>query len=116
MNEEDRIQSLQDTLGHVATLATTLSLDGISVRTLHYDGDMDGQWDNLQTAEDIKIRMDKVVCDGRTPLGTILSRKVLEPMVLNKARHGLLKKPVIVIIITDGEESCGLDASVYSFS
>jgi hypothetical protein len=53
---------------------------------------MDGQWDNLQTAEDIKIRMDKVVCDGFTPLGTILSKKVLNPMVLDKARHGLLKK------------------------
>jgi hypothetical protein len=107
MNEGDRIQSLQDTLGRVATLATTLSPNGISVRTLHHDGDMDGQWDNLQTAEDIKIRMDKVVCDGFTPLGTILSKKVLNPMVLDKARHGLLKKPVIVVIITDGEGSCG---------
>jgi hypothetical protein len=116
MYEEDRIQSLQDTLGRVAALATTLSPDGISVRTLHHDGDMDGRWNNLRTAEDIKNRMDEIVWGGPTPLGTILSRKVLEPMILDRARHGLLKKPVIVVIITDGEESCGLDASVYSFS
>jgi hypothetical protein len=107
MNEGGRIQSLQDTLGCIATLATTLSPDGISVRTLHHDGDTDGQWDNLQTAEDIGKRMDRVVWDGQTPLGTILSRKVLKPMVLDKARNGLLKKPVIVVIITDGEESRG---------
>jgi Mg-chelatase subunit ChlD len=115
MTEEDRTQSLQDTLGRVATLATTLSPDGISVRTLHGE-DMDGQWDNLQTVEDIKKRMDKVAWGGLTPLGTILSRKVLKPMVLDKARHGSLKRPVIVVIITDGEESCGLNTYVYSFS
>jgi hypothetical protein len=107
MKEEDRIQSLQDTLGRVATLATTLSPDGISVRTLHHGRDMDGQWDNLRSAEDIKNRMNEVVWEGLTPLGTILSKKVLEPMVLCKARNRSLKKPVIVVIITDGEESCG---------
>jgi hypothetical protein len=107
MDQENRIQDLQDTLRRVATLATILSPDGISVRTLHYGGDMDGQWDNLKTAKDIENRMDKVVYDGNTPLGTILEKKILKPMILDKARHDLLKKPVIVIIITDGEDSCG---------
>jgi hypothetical protein len=113
MEEEDRIQSLQDTLRSVAELATALSPGGISIRTLHHNGDMDGQWDNLRTAEDVNIRMDEVVYHGFTPLGTILSREVLEPMVLNKARNGSLKKPVFVVIITDGEESCEIRASNY---
>jgi hypothetical protein len=109
MQEEDRIPALRDTLGRVATFATILSADGISVRILNYSGDVGGLWDNLKTVEDVKNRMDRVTYHGGTPLGTILSSKVLEPMILTKAKYGSLKKPVIVVIITDGEESCDSD-------
>lgn len=45
----------------------------------------------------------KVHFDGMTPLGTNLQKKVLEPLVLQPARHGSLRKPVLIITITDGE-------------
>ena len=40
---------------------------------------------------------------GTTPLGTNLDRKVLQPLVINPARSSQLRKPVLVIVITDGE-------------
>ncbi len=42
---------------------------------------------------------------GTTPLGTSLDRKVLQPLVLGPARSQQLRKPVLVIAITDGESS-----------
>ena len=40
---------------------------------------------------------------GTTPLGTNLDRKVLQPLVIGPARSSQLRKPVLVIVITDGE-------------
>ena len=104
MTFEDRFLDLEDTLRRVATFATILSPDGISIRMLNHIESEQGLWDNLKTVEDVKKRMDEVVYDGSTPLGTKLRGKVLKPM-LSKAASGNLKKPVIVVIITDGEES-----------
>lgn len=39
---------------------------------------------------------------GLTPLGTSLDQKVLQPMLLNPARAGQLRKPLLVIVISDG--------------
>ena len=108
MLSENRFLDLEDTLGRVATFATILSPDGISIRILNYDGDERGRWDNLRTVEDVKKRMKRVEYDGGTPLGTRLWSKVLEPMILNKAKSRELRKPVIVVIITDGEESAAM--------
>jgi hypothetical protein len=105
MQFEDRFLALEDTLERVATFATILSPDGISIRILNYSEDEQGLWDNLKTAGDVNRRMKELNYDGGTPLGTRLSSKILEPMILSKAKHGLLKKPVIIVIITDGEES-----------
>jgi len=108
MKSEDRFIALEDTLRRVATFATILSPDGISVRILNYSGDEQGWWDNLKTVADVNKRMKKIDYEGRTPLGTRLSSKILEPMILSKAKYGSLRKPVIVVIITDGEESAVL--------
>lgn len=55
---------------------------------------------NEQAAIDL---VTQVKFSGLTPLGTELQRKILEPLVLSPARQGRLQKPVLVIIITDGE-------------
>ena len=39
---------------------------------------------------------------GMTPLGTGLDRKVIQPLVVSRARANQLQKPVLAIIITDG--------------
>ena len=45
----------------------------------------------------------KAKFNGGTPLGTMLDRKILQPMLLKPARSNSLKKPLLVIVITDGE-------------
>lgn len=105
MHEEDRIPALRDILGRVAMFATILSPDGISVRILNYDEDTGGRWDNLKTVDEIERRMRQVNYVGDTRLGSLLWSKVVMPMILDKAQRRTLKKPVIVVIITDGEAS-----------
>lgn len=95
--------ALKDTLERVATFATILSPDGISLRLLNYNEDEKGNFDHLTTVKDIAKRLEKIQCVGDTKLGTILEQKIIKPMILDKVRKGTLKKPVIVVIITDGE-------------
>jgi hypothetical protein len=59
-----------------------------------------------------KNRIDKVIYNSSILLGIILLRKGLEPIVLNKVRYSLLKKPIIVVIIIDSKESYSLGASI----
>lgn len=41
--------------------------------------------------------------DGRsTPMGSSLDSKILQPLILTPARQGQLRKPALVLIITDG--------------
>ena len=105
MQEEDRVEALRDTLQRVSRFATLLSPEGISVRILNHYGDHDGRWDNLSTVESVNRRMDEVSYAGSTPLGIRLWEKILYPLVIGKANSNTLKKPVVVIVITDGEVS-----------
>jgi len=95
--------ALEETLKRVAKFATVLSEDGISIRFLNYDGDNNSEFDNLAKVKDIDKKFARIQCVGSTKLGTILNNKIVEPMILSKAREKTLRKPVIVVIITDGE-------------
>ena len=46
---------------------------------------------------------------GATPLGTSLDRKVLQPLVVAPAYNQHLRKPVLCLIITDGEQKASLE-------
>jgi len=105
MLDDNRMPALQDMLERVAKFATVLNPDGIFLRLLNSTADEKGQFDNLRTVEDIK-KLANVKCSGDTRLGEILNKKIVKPMILEKAIKGTLKKPVIVVIITDGEP-CG---------
>jgi hypothetical protein len=39
---------------------------------------------------------------GLTPLGTQLDAKIIQPLLLAPARSGQLKKPLLIVILTDG--------------
>lgn len=105
MQEEDRIPDLRDTVGRVAQFATILSPDGMYIRRLNEDHLPTRFWNGLKTVDDVDRKMDQVSYDGGTPLGQRLRDKILEPLVLDKAFVNMLKKPVVVITITDGELS-----------
>jgi hypothetical protein len=99
------MSALKDTLERVARFATILSPDGISLRLLNYNEGDKGNFDHLTTVKSITEKFEKIQCSGDTKLGTILEKKITKPMILDKAGKGVLKKPVIVVIITDGEVS-----------
>ncbi|KAF2458875.1 hypothetical protein BDY21DRAFT_339116 [Lineolata rhizophorae] len=101
MNDEDRIPALKDTLGRVAEIATLLEPKGISIRFLNYT--KDGSLDNLKSASEIQHKARKVKFKGVTQLGTVLREKIVKPKILQKVASGTYEKPLITVIITDGE-------------
>jgi hypothetical protein len=100
MTEGNRIFALQETVKNVAKFATQLEPSGISIRFLNYD--QDTNFDNLTDLNDIECKTKKIFYNGDTRLGQKLQSKVISPIV-KKAKANVLRKPVIVALITDGE-------------
>lgn len=100
MFEEDgkRLDDLKEILSIVATAASMFDQDGISVRFMNSMV----QGNNINSKEAAEALISQVRFQGLTPMGTSLRHKVLEPLVIGPARNGQLKKPVLVITITDG--------------
>src|SRR3984957_9295168 len=102
MNQEARIAALKDPLSRVAEIAAILEPAGISVRFLNYKNDL--RFDNL-TVVNIREKINKAKFDGLTRIGTVLEEKIIRPMIFNKVSEGRFKKPLIVVVITDGSVS-----------
>lgn len=97
----ERIKDLRVILERVAFAATLFDADGISVRFMNTNLPPNMQ-DGVATAAHIDNVMKGVQFKGLTPMGTSLKNKVIDELV-NKARSGQLRKPVLVIAITDGQ-------------
>jgi len=106
MNTGNRIRALQETLQAVAEFATILEPTGISIRFLNFERDKG--FDNLTDVNEVVRKAQMVHYDGNTRLGQMLQQKVVNP-ILRKANSNVLKKPVIVAVITDGEVSPTLE-------
>ncbi|KAJ3204393.1 hypothetical protein HDU67_009545, partial [Dinochytrium kinnereticum] len=86
-------------LERIAEVALQMDDDGISIRFMNSTVSAD----HVRSGSEAISLVDRVVFNGLTPLGTQLQRKVLDPWVLEPLRRRTLQKPVLVIIITDGE-------------
>ena len=95
----ERVDDLRLILSRVAEITSTFDEDGVVVRFMNSDvcGDF------IRTGVEVENLVASVPFHGMTPLGTNLERKVLEPMVVRQVQAGSLAKPVLVIVITDGE-------------
>ncbi len=100
-DDEQCIPTLKDTLRRVAEFANILEPGGISVRFLNYAEDFDG----LANANEVEKKVAKVPFSGNTRLGEVLDCKIVQPMIIQKIRKQKLKKPVFVVLITDGQVS-----------
>ncbi|KAH6642290.1 hypothetical protein C7974DRAFT_98861 [Boeremia exigua] len=107
--EGSRIKDLRLILERVSFAATLFDADGISLRFMNTDlssarnqrgGPLQ---DGVATEAQIEQIMSGVQFKGLTPMGTSLRKKVIDEIVLNKAQQGQLRKPVLVIAITDGQ-------------
>lgn len=107
--EGSRIKDLRLILERVSFAATLFDADGISIRFMNTDlsGVRDQQGrplqDGVATEAQIEQIMRGVQFKGLTPMGTSLRKKVIDEIVLGRAAQGQLRKPVLVIAITDGQ-------------
>ncbi|KAM4068140.1 ankyrin repeats (3 copies) domain-containing protein [Hirsutella rhossiliensis] len=87
--------------------AISMDMDdsGISVRFLNYENDDGGDFDRLKDVGIVQGKVDKVFKVKRdgSQLGTKLKEKVVKPMVEDKFAVGEFRKPLIAVMITDGE-------------
>lgn len=98
----ERIDDLRLILQRVAYVATLFDHDGISIRFMNTNLPP-GQGDNITSEAQINQIMSQVKFSGLTPLGRELRRKVIDGLLLPAARQGGMKKPVLIITITDGQ-------------
>ncbi|CED84133.1 von willebrand type a domain containing protein [Phaffia rhodozyma] len=94
----ERIVELKLILQKIAFATGLFDQDGVSVRFLN--SPVEGN--NISNDQQVMGLVAQVQFSGLTPLGTSLDQKVLQPMVLGPARNGSLRKPMLIISITDG--------------
>ncbi|KAJ9637885.1 hypothetical protein H2201_006739 [Coniosporium apollinis] len=101
--EEDgeRIKDLKLILQRVAFAATLFDDDGISIRFMNSQPPPH-LLNNVRNEQQIEQLMASVQFKGLTPMGTQLREKVLNEIV-GQARSGQLRKPALVITVTDGQ-------------
>lgn len=103
-HDPERIPALKRAMDRNINIATTFDTEGVHVRFLNYplkssQVDLDG----IQDTGHMGQIWDDVQWKGGTEIGRMLSEKVLQPFVLEKAMRDELRKPVLVSIITDGQ-------------
>jgi Mg-chelatase subunit ChlD len=101
MGVENRYEILKNVVGRIARIARACNQDGISIRVMNCNND--GNFNGIMTEHEAQTNLDSVGLSGGTPLGTVLLNKVINPMILEKAKTGELKRPVLVFVVTDGE-------------
>ncbi|KAL8939870.1 MAG: hypothetical protein Q9216_003121 [Gyalolechia sp. 2 TL-2023] len=106
----DRVVELKGIINAIVYAATLFDDDGISIRFMNdwpsnpaIDGVDMRRLDRIQNEQMVEHIISKVQYVGITPLGTELKNKVIDPLVLGPARARQLRKPVLVITITDGQ-------------
>lgn len=105
----ERIDDLKLILQKTAFAASLFDSDGIEIRFMNSDV----QGNNVRSPQDIDALMQRIQFKGLTPMGTQLKKKVLEPLVVQKARSNQLRKPVLVITITDGQPAGEPEGAVF---
>ncbi|KAJ9645045.1 hypothetical protein H2204_001507 [Knufia peltigerae] len=95
----ERIDDLKLILSRVAFATSLFDDDGIQVRFMNSP---DGG-NNIRSEQQVTEMVARTRFSGLTPMGRELDNKILRPLVLQAARSGQLRKPVLVITITDGQ-------------
>ena len=95
----ERIKDLKLILSRVAFAASLFDEDGVNVRFMNSEV----QGNNVRNEGDVERLVSSVQFKGLTPMGTALRNKVVDPLIVSPARAGQLRKPVLVITITDGQ-------------
>ena len=96
MMNDGRIEELNVVVEKIARVATKFDGDGITVCFLN-----DKKVHNNQNESSVNDLIKKTRYSGRTPIGSVLRNRIIDPMVVKAGQQ--LPKPVLVIVLTDGE-------------
>ena len=104
-DDGERIKDLELILARVSYAASLFDDDGIQVRFMNREAArVDPRaLDGIRSEQQAEDLVAKAKFSGLTPLGTQLRAQIIEPLVIQRARSGQLRKPVLIITITDGE-------------
>ncbi|PWW74840.1 hypothetical protein C7212DRAFT_206843 [Tuber magnatum] len=94
---------MRETILKISDVCTAFRDEGISVKFINFRGD--GDYNNIRDRERLDQVVSRVKPKGGTRLGTVLRNKIVEPLVIQKAKGESFERPVFVTIITDGEPS-----------
>lgn len=95
----ERIDDLKLILSRVAFATSLFDDDGIQLRFMNSTE----QGNGIRNEQQVNELIGRTRFSGLTPMGRELQNKVLGPLVLGPARSGQLRKPILVITITDGQ-------------
>lgn len=99
----ERIKDLQLILSRVAFAATLFDDDGISLEFMNDASIPKNMLSGIKTEGQIQQLMANKRYKGLTPFGTKLREKVIDGIVVPEIRGGQMRKPVLIISITDGQ-------------
>lgn len=94
-----RVDDLKLILKRVSYAASLFDDDGVQIR--FFNSSVNGE--GIKNEQQVMDLVSRVQFNGLTEIGTKLQQKILEPLVLGPARAGTLRKPMLVITITDGQ-------------
>lgn len=107
MQRDNRIETLKITLNKMAVIVKSMDFDqsGINIRFLNYPSDASGHFDNMTDLDDISKRVNTAFQSGLkgSELGGQLRSKVVKPFIEKQINDSKFNKPVIVVLITDGQ-------------
>lgn len=106
----ERIDDLKLILNRTAFVASIMDEDGLQVRFMNNTI----QGNGLKSENEVSQLISQVNFRGLTPLGTNLKAKVIDPLVLGPARQNALRKPVMIITITDGQPAGESPNTIFS--
>ena len=95
----ERIDDLKLILQRVAFAASLFDDDGIQVRFMNSPE----QGNHIRNDAEVAGLIQRIKFKGLTPMGSQLRQKVVDPLIVQPLRSGALRKPVLVITITDGQ-------------
>ncbi|KAL7934347.1 hypothetical protein V8C35DRAFT_302337 [Trichoderma chlorosporum] len=102
MKREGRWESQKELVQRIAKITTMIlpKDEGVTLRFINRD---------IENSDDLTLeRLGSLLKDmdwrpgGDTPIGTNLRSKILQPLVYSKLDAGTLKRPLLIIIMTDG--------------
>ena len=102
-------RALKDILLRLVTISSLLVPKGITIQLLYPNAGGRDRFENITTSNQVEdmfqtvrfLSLQRLI--GRSGLGEVVNKKIVHPMIIRKAKAGNLKRPVITVIISDGE-------------